>query len=167
MTWRVMRTRSVRITLGALITSAAAAAWSLARAVHVAPAPDPAQVPSLTVPETAPAAADTSAAWHLAVAKNPFRPDRRPPTQRFRMPGERVAAQSPVAALPATTRLNGTVVLPSGGYAIIAQPGRPDQIIRVGERFGGLTLRAVERGRAVFVAANGSSVVVTVPQGGN
>jgi hypothetical protein len=90
-----------------------------------------------------------------------YRPERRRPAERFRLPGERSSAGVPAAALPAI-RLIGTAVIGRGGFAMCQRGVDAPRLVRVGERFGELTLRSVQQGRAVFRAADGTSVEVRV-----
>lgn len=103
-----------------------------------------------------------------AVAANPFRPDRRPAPEPFRMPGEGVIATAAGQTLPGAIVLIGTAVLPNGGgFAMCQRGGEPPRLVRVGERFGGFTLRSVAQGRAVFRGESGEVVNVSVGKAGN
>lgn len=98
-----------------------------------------------------------------AVLKDPFRPDRKPPPERFLLPENRPALGAADSSPSATGGfvLLGTVVLPEGGAAMV-EGGTESRVIRVGETFHGFRLRRVERGRAVFTAPDGSSEVLEV-----
>ena len=99
-----------------------------------------------------------------AVLNDPFRPDRKPPAERFLLPENRPAlgaADSSPRSVTGGLVLLGTVVLPEGGAAMV-EGGTESRVIRVGETFHGFRLRTVERGRAVFTAPDGSSEVLEV-----
>ena len=96
-----------------------------------------------------------------AVEHDPFRPERRRPAERFRLPGERGPNAASPASLPAI-RLIGTAVIGDGGFAMCQRASDAPRLVRVGEKFGDLTLRSVQQGRAVFRAADGTSVEVRV-----
>lgn len=107
----------------------------------------------------------------VAVDKDPFHPERRRPTRRFRLPSERVQpgrrTAAPRVGLPGSMRLTGTMVYPEGGgAAMLSQPGRPTRMVRVGEQVGELTLVEVGREQAVFTAPSGSRFVVRVARPG-
>jgi len=85
------------------------------------------------------------------LANDPFRPGRA-------LPSEHVA-EAPDTVLPVSVvaiRLLGTVVLPSGSFAVCQLPADAPRIVHVGERLGELTLIILEPGRAVFKAPKGA-----------
>jgi hypothetical protein len=103
-----------------------------------------------------------------ALDHDPFHPERRRPAERFRLPGEALAASagSDSVAPPAIT-LIGTAVLPEGrGFAMCRWGAEPPKLVRIGERVGDLTLRQVERGRALFLTTSGKRLEVRVPKAG-
>lgn len=154
----------------ALAASLCVLGWSLERAFavrSVVPAQSVAQVV-----DRSPRAAEppvTIAPLAVAIDLDPFRPDRHRPAARFRLPGEDLpelsaAAPDPVAAV----RLIGTAVLAGGsGFAMCQWGNQAPKLVRVGEKFGDLTLRRVEQGRAVFVSTNGESIEYRVPKSGS
>jgi hypothetical protein len=79
-------TRGGRSALALLTLSALLCAWTLARAIRIAP------VPELPVPQFTPSAALATPApasdvdVDAAVETDPFAPDRRAPAQRYRVP---------------------------------------------------------------------------------
>jgi hypothetical protein len=98
-----------------------------------------------------------------AVARDPFRADRRRPPGRLPAPG------TPVPAAPAHTpaaapspammlRLMGTVVLPNGGLAVVAGADGEGRILRVGQEMAGYKLVRVGPGTATM--AGGDTTVV-------
>lgn len=112
----------------------------------------------------------------VAVESAPFSPQRRPPAQRFRMPGsdppESFQSVDPgLGAGPAAhgsgLRLLGTMVLPGGGGVALAHgPGEEPRLVRIGESIGGLTLRSVRLGAAVFTGPDGSVVEIDIERQG-
>jgi hypothetical protein len=106
-----------------------------------------------------------------AIEADPFRPERRPPPQRFTVAQLRTdALASPERERPAggEVQLIGTVVMPGGRSFPMAQlAGEPPRIVRIGEHVGGFALRSIEQGRAVFVAAGGARLELQVPKAGS
>jgi hypothetical protein len=97
-----------------------------------------------------------------AVEHDPFRPERRRPAERFRLPGERGPNTAAAPSSLPPIRLIGTAVIGDGGFAMCQRASDAPKLVRVGEKFGDLTLRSVRQGRAVFRAADGTSVEVRV-----
>jgi hypothetical protein len=113
-----------------------------------------------------PASEETAASdslIRLAVSRDPFRPDRRPPAQRYQMPGERTtAARISLPQAMARARLTGTVILgPRAGLAAIEVPGRGPRVLAVGDEFEGYRLTRVERGAATLVGPD-TTIVLTL-----
>ena len=93
-------------------------------------------------------------AVHAAVARDPFRPDRSRPANRYQLPNERAAAAARARQLTpvlSRMRLTGTAVLPDGqGLAAVSIQGGPSRVVRVGGSIEGLRLIGVDRGMAAF-----------------
>jgi hypothetical protein len=140
------------------VVSAGVMARSLVRAVLLAPLPRP-SASRAAEPEQSPGGTDrkSSALAAAAVEHDPFRPERTRPAERFRLPGER-APEAAVQAAPSVIRLIGTAVIGDGGFAMCQRGVEAPKLVRVGEKFGDLTLRTVHQGRAIFRAADGSAV---------
>jgi hypothetical protein len=91
-----------------------------------------------------------------AVARDPFRADRRRPPGRYRLPGEAPppdAAAAPAAPPPPTYvyRLMGTVVLADGGgLAALSGPTGEGKVVRVGQQIDGFRLARVTPGSATL-----------------
>ncbi len=102
------------------------------------------------------------------MARDPFRPDRRRPPARYRLPGERSRAATG-HALPsafARMRLLGTAVLPQGGgLAAVELPGRRQRVLRTGQELEGFRLQRVGRGLAVFAGPD-TTIVLRLPEPG-
>lgn len=98
-----------------------------------------------------------------AVARDPFRADRRRPPGRLPAPGTPppAPAYTPAAApSPAMMlRLMGTVVLPGGGLAVVAGAEGEGRILRVGQEMAGYKLVRVGPGTATM-AGEGTTVVL-------
>lgn len=99
-----------------------------------------------------------------ALDKDPFHPQRRRPARRLQSAGGNVAAnsQQTLAIL-----VIGTAVSADGrGFAMCAWGGAPPRIVRVGERIGDWTLRAVSPGAAEFTSPTGVNAVVRIAKPG-
>jgi hypothetical protein len=102
----------------------------------------------------APRASDASKSDRLilaAVARDPFRPDRTRPPDRYRVPGrsEPVAAESVSVPSVPPLRVLGVAVLADGrGVAAVELPGEPPRLVRVGEEFAGFRLISLLPGEA-------------------
>lgn len=106
-----------------------------------------------------------------AVARDPFRPDRKRPPGRYRMPGEAPPPQEqPANAFvppppPPALRLTGTVVLADGrGLAALAGQSGESRIVRVGEEMDGFRVVRVTNGSATI--SNGDTTLVLKTEGG-
>jgi len=115
-------------------------------------------------------AAASDAQILAAVARDPFRPDRRRPPGRYRLPGDppppeaQPAPYAAVAAPPELTLL-GTVVLANGrGLAALAGQGGESRVVRVGEEMDGF--RVVRVGNGTASLSNGDTTLVLKTQGG-
>lgn len=100
------------------------------------------------------------------VSKDPFRPDRKRPPSRYRLPGDRTANFQARASVPPSLtriRLLGTAVV-SGrpGLAAFQVPGRQPRMLRVGQLLEGFELASVERGIATLVGPD-TTLVLRLP----
>jgi hypothetical protein len=101
-----------------------------------------------------------------ALDKDPFHPQRRRPARRLQAPvdGNFVPA---VAQQGLMVQVIGTAVAADGsGFAMCAWGGAPPRIVRIGERIGEWTLRAVTPGAAEFTSATGATTVVRIAKAG-
>lgn len=167
-------TRANRVAVGALAASIllCAVAFAGARRVAALPeSPDPRAAPSM--PEVAARPAGASDAQILsAVARDPFRPDRRRPPGRYRLPGEAPPAEpqpsydyTPPPPPPPALSLVGTVVLADGrGLAALAGQGGESRVLRVGEEMDGFRVVRVTSGTATL--SNGDTTIVLRTEGG-
>lgn len=171
-----MSRASTRLATVALLTSVLIAGWSIQRAVTLDSLPRAGDEPPLpSVPRVIPRGDYPSEYLLRALEANPFHPERRRPTRRFRLPGEvEAASAAPAGSLPpsppdpvAAFRLSGTMLLPDGrAYALLQWGGEPARLVRTGERVGEHTLATVEAGRAVLVSSRGGRTVLRVADPG-
>ncbi|HEX7088502.1 MAG TPA: hypothetical protein VF192_00105 [Longimicrobiales bacterium] len=91
-----------------------------------------------------------------AVARDPFRPDRRRAPDRYRLPGEALAVEPVARRAPLPPlRLVGTASFGDGrGFAALMVQGRTPLLVPVGDTLGGLRLLRVDTGSAVLEAAD-------------
>ena len=103
--------------------------------------------------------AATAASPH-ALASDPFSPGRRlRPEPSVTRTVSRDAAPVPA---PPTIRLLGTVMRGGSGFAVCQVASDPPRTVRVGETLGELTLITLDQGRAIFRAANGTRVELSL-----
>lgn len=153
-------TPSSRIALAALLLAAGLVAGAVARAVVLAPLPS--SVPSAG-PADMPTVDDRPSvsreAILAAVARDPFRRERRRPPDRYRPPGERSSARRATPSGPAP-RVLGVAWLPDGsGVAALALGRASARVLRVGDTIGEWRLVRVEEGRA-HVAGRDTTVTL-------
>jgi hypothetical protein len=129
--------------------------------------------PAAAMPEVvARAAAGSDAQILSAVARDPFRPDRRRPPGRYRLPGQEPPPEAPPERYDYTPPpaaplfgLLGTVVLPGGrGLAALSGQGGVSRIVRVGETMDGFRVVRVTSGAATLT--DGDTTIVLTTQGG-
>jgi hypothetical protein len=165
-----------RAALAVLAASALVCASAANGARRIAPVPErPAPREAAAMPQVEARAATASDAQILrAVSRDPFRPDRRRPPGRYRMPGAEPAIDDtpqfdysmspPPAAVPALT-LVGTVVLADGaGLAALSAQGGESRVVRVGEQMDGFRVVRVTNGSATLT--NGDTTLVLKTEGG-
>jgi hypothetical protein len=141
-----------RAALGALALALALLGAAVRGAVRIDPLPDSvtAAAPA-TIPDPIRSPAPAAQAVLAAVERDPFSPDRRPPADRYRMPGEAPAAATARGTGAPVIQLHGVVLLPSGGgMAALYAAGRSAQVVRVGQTFEGYRLVRVGPGEAVL-----------------
>jgi hypothetical protein len=147
---------------------AAAAEWREVRPLPAAPRARPvAAMPEVRVPRR-----DASDGVVLAaVARDPFRADRKRPPGRYRLPGDPAPPPAP-AAVPMgdpappvyAYRLLGTVVLADGsGLAALAGPTGEGKVVRTGQQIDQFRLVRVTQGSATLA---GSDTTLVLRSGG-
>ena len=140
------------------------AAWRAVRLDAVRPLPVPVVAPDGT---PSPAAREGSSIARVmeAVNNDPFHPLRRRPARRLRPAGGQVVEA--VADRGLSVQVIGTAVsADGGGFAMCAWGGAPPRIVRIGERVGDWTLRAVTPGAAQFTSSTGATVIVRIAKAG-
>ncbi len=110
-----------------------------------------------------------AAVWDI-VDTNPFRPDRRAAPVAYSPAGVLVDLDASPSSGPETmsssVRLVGTGVVPGGqSFALLAWEGRPARLVRVGESWEGISVRAVAAGRAVLVNAGTEQTLYLAEEG--
>ncbi|MDP1858414.1 MAG: hypothetical protein Q8K82_07085 [Gemmatimonadaceae bacterium] len=152
-----------------LVAAALVAERSLRRALELEPPTVIAPPPNVRMPDSISVRHGSGGDILAAVEMDPFHPERRRPTSRFRLPGD-VALVGAPAATPSgdnSVRLLGTVLGAAGGSFAMCQRGaEPPRVVRVGQSIGELTLRQIEQGRAILTDANGERVELVVPKAG-
>lgn len=145
------------------------ATFSLWRALTLEPAVQPGSRKSPVLESLPPGATvrvRVDSLVGVTVLRDPFRPDRRPPPSRFRMPGEPVGHAEPgrPGVGNAPLRLVGTAVSRGGSDFAVCQAGsEPPKLVRVGQVLNGFTLLEVEKERAVFRDSLGMTIELVVP----
>lgn len=156
------------LAVSAALAVAAAAEWRAVRPLPAAPRARPvAAMPEVRVPRR-----DASDGVVLAaVARDPFRADRKRPPGRYRLPGD-PAPQPAAAAVPMgdpappvyAYRLLGTVVLADGsGLAALAGPTGEGKVVRTGQSIDQFRLVRVTQGSATLA---GSDTTLVLRSGG-
>lgn len=165
----------VRLAAAGVAVAALLAIVSLKRALEISPLPAARPTPAAAAPEQASARAEYPIEYlTLAVARDPFTPNRRPGAIYFppgtaplpdSAPPALASAPEPYAPAGPSIRLVGTMLAPGGAVALLEGAGQPARIVRVGERVGDHTLTRVEPGRAVLVSAGGERLELKLSPG--
>ena len=164
-----------RVALGVAALSAALCGTAVAEARRVGPLPARAEPEAMEpMPQVTAKGGDPSGVLVLStVARDPFRPDRRRPPGRYRLPGEAVAP-APAYVAPAYTpppptysfRNLGTVVLPDGsGLAAVAGQSGEGRVLRVGQSIDGFRVTRIAPGVVTLRGAD-TTLVLRTPEGG-
>jgi hypothetical protein len=103
-----------------------------------------------------------------AVDLDPFHPERRRPQIRYELPGS-APVEKPTGPVPVAdpVELLGTVIVTGGRSFAMCQSNAGTQVVHVGEKVAGYTLKSVEQGSAVFVSPEGKSMNVSVKKTGS
>jgi len=153
---------------------------ALARAVLVDPVPPPEAGPAVDLEEQgaqevmasepSPPPALSRQAISRAAGAAPFDPERQPPAQRYRLPGEPMVEASessdpdegpPVPQL----RLLGTIAGPGGGIAVIQEGGERPRVLAIGQMIAGYQVAAVQE-EVVTMSSGGWEISLTLEEGG-
>ena len=167
-------TTANRVALGIAALSAALCGSAVAEARRLDPLPTRAEPEAMEpMPQVAAKPGDASGVLVLStVARDPFRPDRRRPPGRYRLPGEdlplpEVAAPTYTPPPPSYAFRNlGTVVLPDGtGLAAVAGQSGEGRVLRVGQSIDGFQLIRIAPGVITLRGAD-TTLVLRTPEGG-
>ncbi len=110
------------------------------------------------------------AVMEQAARRAPFDPDRMPPPERYRLPGERVAAAPVLPPLPPQEpppvpgfELHGVVASVGGGtpFVILSLDGEAPRVLAQGEQMGGYTVAQVV-GTSALLTGGGRNYRVSV-----
>ena len=156
------RSPGVRIGAAVLIVALGITIRSIAGALHAAPLPRVSQMAiaslDLITRTPPPAPADVQA----AVENDLFAPDRTAPSTPYRMPGERDRNDAP-AAEPVKPQVLGTAVATDGRSFATMQLGDASPVlVRVGDKIGAWTVKAIARGKVTLVTGGGARADLSV-----
>lgn len=140
---RHSRRAALAVPLGALLCVAAAAG---ALRLDPAPVPDPGEGSADPPPRLDGAAGPSDSAVAAAVASAPFRPDREPPDERYRPPGDRRPDADGTDRRLERLRLVGTATRRGGGLAAFEIGRRDVRVLEAGGDVEGFRLVRVEPG---------------------
>ncbi len=149
----------------AVCTAAAIDAWRV-DPLPIASASESAGPAGLEMPDLPQRVVPTTESVILAaIARDPFRSDRKRPRSRYRLPGERrsrAKRAARVAASYARLRLLGTAVVPGGkNLAAFHIPGRPSWVVGIGQVVQGLELVEVHRGAVTLTGRDTTLILRT------
>jgi hypothetical protein len=142
------------------------ASWTTVRAFRVEAIPDPPSttIASLETIRRAPGRPKSDV--EATVDNNVFSIDRTAPAAPYRMPGEPDPSARPVMQ-PEKPLVLGTAVATDGRhFATVQLRDGPPMIVRIGDKVGEWTVRAIERGKIVLVSTNGFRAELTVSKPG-
>ncbi|MEP6619096.1 MAG: hypothetical protein ABJE47_07275 [bacterium] len=152
----------VRLSIAALVASAALLAIALVHAVRGIPATDTAPVlfdASGLVIATEPR---PSPDIGVAVANDLFSPDRAEPEVAYRMPDDEVPVVRAVTTETPPPLVLGTAMMGEGHSFATCQLGdKHPVIVRVGDHLGEFIVKSIERGRVAFTNASGKRFEIT------
>lgn len=169
-------TTANRVALAAAALSAALCGTAVADARRLDPLPRRAEPAAMEpMPQISPPRHDDAGVRVLAaVARDPFRPDRRRPPGRYRLPGEAMPMAAPTYTAPVYTpqprsypfRALGTVILPDGaGLAAVAGQNGQGRVLRVGQSIDGFRVIRIAPGVVTLEGAD-TTLVLRTPEGG-
>ena len=156
--------QSALVALGLAVLTTA---WTTMRALRVEAIPDP--------PSTAIASLETirrgperpKSNVEATVEDNLFSIDRAAPVAPYRMPGEPDPSAVRAVVQPEKPLVLGTAIATDGRhFATVQLRDGPPMLVRIGDKVGEWTVRAIERGKIVLVSANGSRAEITVSKPG-
>lgn len=149
---------------------------ALARAVLLEPAPlmeiEPAadmgeqDALQVLVADPSPVEALSDRVLSQAVSRAPFDPERRPPAQRYRLPGEQMVEVTALAEQPPVPplRVLGTIAGIGGGIAVIQEEGERPKVVSVGQMIGEYRVASVQE-EVVTVSSGGWEIELALVEG--
>jgi hypothetical protein len=163
--WRTsVPLQSALVALGlALLTTG----WTAMHALRVEAIPDPPStaIASLETIRRAPARPKSDV--EATVENNVFSIDRSAPVTPYRMPGEPDPSAVRAVVQPEKPLVLGTAIATDGRHFATVQLGNGSpMLVRIGDKVGEWTVRAIERGKIVLVSTNGIRAEVTVSKPG-
>ncbi len=159
----MLRDRTVALALATCAVTALALLWSVQSAVRLTPTapvapPEFVVTDSLATREAAPVLNVPA-----IVGLNLFSPDRRAPLSRYRLDGENdpVVFSAEPATPPSLPVVVGTAVGPDqSSFAMCSLDDSPVVIVRVGDKLGDYTVRAIARGVVEFSTPSGERISI-------
>jgi len=141
--------------------------WTTMRALRVEAIPDPPStaIASLETIRRAPQRAKSDV--EATVENNLFSIDRSAPVTPYRMPGEPDPSAARAVVQPEKPLVLGTAIATDGRhFATVQLRDGPPMLVRIGDKVGEWTVRAIERGKIVVVSTNGIRTEITVSKPG-
>ena len=161
-----LRWTPMRVAIGALLASVLVAGYTLVRAVQLSEPPT-ASMPVLPNPRdlTAPAPL-TRVDISAAIRRDVFDPTRTAPTNRYLLGSEMEAIETPAAPLPRVVVLG--IAMADGGRSFATCQVGADRpaIVRVGDKLGPYTVKAIESKRVIFTLPSGAVETVAALNSG-
>lgn len=152
--WR--RWTPMRVAVGALLASVLVAGYTLTRALRLSETPT-ASMPVLPNPGDLTASARLSGVdIPAAISRDLFDPSRVAPTNRYLLGSQIEDVETPAAPLPRVVVLG--IAMADGGRSFATCQAGADRpaIVRVGDRLGPYTIKAIESKRVIFTLPSGA-----------
>ena len=152
----------LQVALGALALGVGATMWALVTAFRVQDIPDSPPAVVGSIENIRGGASRPKSDIETAVDNDVFSIDRAAPNAPYRMPGE-PDPNAKAAPQPDKPVVLGTAVATDGRHFATLQmrDGRPT-LVRVGDKIGEWTVRAIERGKVVLVSTGGARAEIAV-----
>ena len=149
------KTPAMRAALAFFAVSVLVLGWTLVRAIRAEALPSATIAPVTGLESIKRGPSRTAADLQVAVENDLFSPDRTPPETPYRMPGDgnpdepRAEATKPVVL--------GTAVARDGKhFATLQLNADSPRLVRVGDKIGEWTVRAISRGKVVVESSQGT-----------
>ena len=161
-----MRRPAVRVSIAALVVALAVTTRSVVRAFRSAPIPPAPHMTIASLDQITRAPLPAPADIQAAVESDLFSPDRAAPSAPYRMPGERDRNEAP-AVEPMRPQVLGTAVATDGrSFATLQLGDGSPVLVRVGDKIGEWTVKAIGRGKVTLVTVGGARADLSVPKPG-